>query len=119
MTRASRASPRAGFTLLELSIVLVIIAVVAGMFINMGTSVIATVRLSSTQQKMKANDDGLMQYRTANDRLPCPADLTLATTNTNYGLEAATPGTCTGGTPAANFTGFGATNTLAKAAEGA
>ena len=92
-----------GFTLVELSVVLFIIAIVTGMAIQSGVSVIATARLSATQQKMKAIDNALLAYRNATDRLPCPADLTKAPGTTNYGIEGANPGTCTGGTPAANF----------------
>jgi prepilin-type N-terminal cleavage/methylation domain-containing protein len=40
-----------GFTLLELSIVLVIVAIVTGLSLEMGISVIATSRLTATQQK--------------------------------------------------------------------
>jgi prepilin-type N-terminal cleavage/methylation domain-containing protein len=92
-----------GFTLLELSIVLVIIAIVTGMAIQSGVSVVATARLSATQQKLKAVDQALLAYRNANDRLPCPADLTKAPGAANYGVEGANPGACTGGTPAATF----------------
>ncbi|MGA7081381.1 MAG: prepilin-type N-terminal cleavage/methylation domain-containing protein [Terriglobales bacterium] len=119
-----------GFTLLELSIVLVIIAIVTGMAVSAGMSVVATARISATQKKMEAIDQALMQYRTANNRLPCPGDLTLAPGGTDYGLEAGADGgsaiaigtgacTGTGMLPQANFTGNGATNTLQQAAEGA
>ena len=96
-----------GFTLVELSIVLFIIAVVTGMAISSGVSVVATARLSATQQKMKAVDQALLLYRNANDRLPCPASLTIAPGAANYGVEAANPGTCTGGTPAAKHSANG------------
>src|ERR1039458_6830869 len=95
---------RLGFTLLELSVVLLIIAIITGMSVGMGVSVVATARLTATQKKMKAIEEALMQYRTANDRLPCPTDLTIKQGSANYGVEGATPGTCTGGTPAANYT---------------
>jgi prepilin-type N-terminal cleavage/methylation domain-containing protein len=118
-----------GFTLLELSITLVIIALVTGMALQAGVSMVSTARLSATQKKMTAIDQALMQYRTANGRLPCPGDLTLATSNANYGLEAGAgsgsaiavgTGACTGSgmLPQANFTGAGVTNTGATAAEG-
>lgn len=109
-----------GFTLLEMSIVLVIIALVTGMAMSSSISIIAQARISATQQKMKAIEDALLEYRIANDRLPCPGDNTLATTNANFGLEASNPGTCTGGSPiAANYSAAGTTNTPATAAEGA
>jgi prepilin-type N-terminal cleavage/methylation domain-containing protein len=111
------ARDRVGFTLLELSIVLVIIALVTGMAMQSGISVVETARLTSSQNKMKAIEDALMRYRTAIDRLPCPADLTITSGNVNYGVEAANPGTCTGGTPAADFSAAAANGETA--AEGA
>jgi prepilin-type N-terminal cleavage/methylation domain-containing protein len=108
-----------GFTLLELSIVLIIIAIITGMAMQMSVSVIATARLSATQQKMNIIEAALMQYRTANDRIPCPGDLTLAPGSSNYGIEAANPGICTGGAPSANFTATGVTNSFSASAEGA
>ena len=107
-----------GFTLLELSIVLTIIALITGMAIDAGVSAIATARITATQQKMKPIDAALLAFRNANDRLPCPGDLTIAPGATNYGIEGATPGICTGGTPAANHSAAGATNTWATGAEG-
>ena len=117
--KTAPAEKQRGFTLLELSIVLIIVALVTGMAATSGISIIATARLTGTQNKMKAIDDALMQYRNANDRLPCPGDLTIAPGATNYGVEGTIPGTCIGGSPAANFSAAGATNTTATAAEGA
>lgn len=131
-----------GFTILELSIVLFIIAIVTGISVSSGISVVASMRLVATKNKMQAVENALMQYRVANNRLPCPGDLTLSpitgttgsyiatTAGADYGLEAGADassaigigtGVCTGThmTPAANFTGAGATNTSATGAEGA
>jgi len=127
--KSAPAQSQRGFTLLELAIVLIIISVVIGMSVSMSISVIATARLTATQQKMDAIGQALMQYRTANDRLPCPGDLTLAPGSADYGLEAGADasstigtgtGVCTGAgmLPAANSTAIGTTNTLATAAEG-
>src|SRR5579884_3418275 len=110
---------RRGFTVLELSIVLTIIALVTAMSFSSSLAVLSTARQNATLQKVKTIDQALLAYRTANDRLPCPASLTLAVGNANYGVEAANPGSCTGGTPAANFSANGATNTFATGAEGA
>lgn len=118
-----------GFTLLELSIVLVIIAIVTGMALASGISLVETSRLTATQRKMHIIEEVLMQYRSAHDRLPCPGDLTLAPGSADYGLEAGADasssiatgtGACTGSgmLPQANFTGAGLTNTWQTAAEG-
>jgi len=77
-----------GFTLIEMSVVLVIIALITGMAITGGIATIATARQSSTVKKMAAIDAALMAFRIANNRLPCPADLTRTPSNSYYGVEA-------------------------------
>jgi prepilin-type N-terminal cleavage/methylation domain-containing protein len=119
-----------GFTLIELSIVLIIIALVTGMAVSAGISVVATARLTATQQKMAAIDQALLQFRVANNRLPCPGNLTIAPGGTDFGMEAGADassaiatgtGVCTGTgmLPQANSTAAGVTNTYATGAEGA
>jgi type II secretory pathway pseudopilin PulG len=93
---------------MELGVVLLIISLVTGMAITSGIAVVATARQSATVQRMQAVDQALLLYRNATDRLPCPASLTIAPGAANYGVEGANPGTCTGGTPAANFQTTGA-----------
>ena len=88
---------RRGFTLIELSIVLIIVSLVTGMAISSGIAVVSTARLNATQQKMSAIDDALMTYRIANDRLPCPGNLAISSTSTDYGIEAGADSTSTTG----------------------
>ena len=103
-TRAGSRSKPAGFTLLELSVVLVIIAAITGVGIGMGSSMIDSASRAGTQQKMDTIEAALEAFRLANDRLPCPADARLAASSSNYGQEAANLGSCTGGAPAADAT---------------
>ena len=101
----SRRSPKGagGFSLLELSIVITIIAIVTGISVDMGLYTIETVKEVANNHKLNVIEQALMAYRLANERLPCPADATLAATDANYGVEANNAsGTCTGGTPSAN-----------------
>lgn len=91
-----------GFTLVELSVVLVIIALITGMGISAGVDSLESARRAATQSKLDVIEDALMSFRQRYNRLPCPGDAKLATTDTNYGVEAANLGTCTGGTPAAS-----------------
>jgi uncharacterized membrane protein YgcG len=61
------------------------------------------IQLTQTKQKMELIQKTLYEYRLAFNRLPCPADATIAVSALNFGVEAANPGACTGGVPAANF----------------
>ncbi|HEU5046989.1 MAG TPA: 6-bladed beta-propeller [Rickettsiales bacterium] len=121
----SRSRQRAGFSLVELSVVLLIIALITGMAVSSGISVIASARLTATYKKMDAIEQALLAFRKANDRLPCPASLTLLPSDLKYGYEAGSTsgtvgnGACTGGTPAANAVGYGTVNTGVQGAEGA
>ena len=94
---------RAGFTLLELSIVLALIAVIIGgglVILNASTQ---AAQLNGTVAKMDAIDKAIFNFALANNRIPCPSDLLQVPGATYYGVEAAIPGTCTGGPPAATY----------------
>jgi prepilin-type N-terminal cleavage/methylation domain-containing protein len=82
---------KSGFTLAELSVVLIIIALVAGMTMTSGVTVISAQRYVATKSKMKALEDALMAFRVANDRIPCPSDLSQTQGSATYGTE----GSCT------------------------
>ena len=88
---------RHGFTLVELSVVIAIIAVIAAGTFSMGGSMVESARRVSTQQKLDAIETALMAYRIANNRLPCPSDPTLtdvAAHSATYGYETGAAGTC-------------------------
>ena len=91
-----RKSRKDGFTLIELSVVLVIIALITSMAVKSGIAVLDTARQTATIKKMAAIDKALLAFRAKNDRLPCPAGLTLtqAANSTTYGVESS--GSCTG-----------------------
>jgi len=106
MAGQARAS---GFTLLEMSIVLGIIALIAAGSMTTFTSYMQTSQFNATVAQMDAIEQALKDYSVAFGRLPCPSSLTTLANDTlgNYGAEAANPGTCTGGSPAANFSASG------------
>jgi len=83
---------RRAFTLLEMSIVLVIIGMVVAGGMTIFSGALQKNQLQETQMKMKAIQTALLNFRIANNRLPCPADVTLAlptaSTPTYFGLEA-------------------------------
>ena len=95
-----------GFTLLEMSIVITIISILAGGGVALFMSSLQRFQLQDTYDKMQALQQALYQYRIAYNRLPCPADVTLAVESENFGKEAENKGDCDG-TPAANFHGSG------------
>ncbi len=109
----------AGFSLLELTAVLVIVSIITAMAMSGGSAMLGTAHENATRERMKGIENALASYRAAHNRLPCPADITIADGAANFGVEAATPGTCTGGTPAANRSAAGATNAAATGVEGA
>ncbi len=99
-------SHQKGFTLLELGIVLLIIGTVTGGMMVLFNQNIDQRQIQETNVKMSAIQQALLNYRRAFNRIPCPADATQsmdATSSNYFGVEAANMGTCTGGTPAANF----------------
>src|SRR5450830_1933 len=87
-----------GFTLVEMAVVLVISGLMLGAILGVGNAQIQQARISATKTKQEAIKIALINYITRNNRLPCPAIATLAPGVVGYGLEAATPGTCTGAT---------------------
>jgi hypothetical protein len=88
-----------------MSIVLVIVGtVVTGVIMYLSLTLKQRAG-EETKYKLQVLQQTLLDYRLAFNRIPCPADLTLATTDQNFGAEAANRGDCTGGSPAANFAG--------------
>lgn len=87
-----------GFSLLELTVVLVIIAVILSILLPSITGRVAAARLEATRGKQEQIKTALIAFVAQNKRLPCPAIETLPPTDANYGREATVPGTCTGST---------------------
>ena len=88
-----------GFTLLEMSIVLAIIAVVMGSGLAIFSAALEKQQLQQTNAKLAAIQKALLTYRTANNRIPCPADITYPYASQYFGVEGENPGNCTTGTP--------------------
>jgi prepilin-type N-terminal cleavage/methylation domain-containing protein len=76
-----------GYSLLELSISLAIIATIlaAGFSMINGSSVLA--KRKDTEKRMKIIEKAIASYAAIYDRIPCPADLNLADNNSNSGIE--------------------------------
>jgi len=98
---------RRGFSLVELSVVLVIIAIVIGGGMATFSAYVQKSQVDLTVSRMDAIENALLNYSAAFGRIPCPASLTLTSTSSNYGVESANQGSCVGGSPAANYTATG------------
>lgn len=89
-----------GFSLIEISMVVVIMAIIAGSVLALVSVQQARAKVSATQTKQEAIKQALINFIARNSRLPCPAVATLAQGAANYGVEAnasANPA-CTGTT---------------------
>ena len=78
---------RKAFSLLELSVVILIIAILATTVMSVSIGVIRDARDSVTKDRMKEIYKAMGEYLAANHRLPCPASAQLVNNNASYGLE--------------------------------
>ncbi len=96
-----------GFTLLELSIVVAIVALMIAAMLPLMTQEQERRRNKELNFRMDQIEAALQKFVEVNNRLPCPAPRGYATDNASYGLENTAAGTCTspGGTygPASNI----------------
>src|SRR5437868_13709507 len=77
----------AGFSLLEMSIVLVIISTMAAGAITYLSVSLDRRGLYETQHKLAVIQDTLMNFRLAYNRIPCPAVMTETYGTANFGAE--------------------------------
>jgi prepilin-type N-terminal cleavage/methylation domain-containing protein len=86
---------RQGFSLLELSIVLTIIAIVVAGSLTVGSAKITQGEIKSTYDEMLVIKDALRAFAKTNQRLPCPAPLSAIPGGATYGIaQVATTTTC-------------------------
>lgn len=95
--------PRSGFTLLEMAVVITIVAIIIASAMTMGNRWITAERYRVTNRNFDAIERAMLTHLRTYRRLPCPSDISLTPGNGQFGVEAANPGPCTGGVPAANF----------------
>ena len=74
-------SDKAGFSLVELSVVLVVIALITGMTVAAGVGALESTKRAATINKMDEIEKALLAFRIKYGRLPCPADATMAPTD--------------------------------------
>lgn len=76
-----------GFSLVELAIALVIIALVLVLFIGASSGFISSKRNEVTTVKLKAIETAIALFVAQNKRLPCPADGTISAGTPGSGVE--------------------------------
>ncbi len=75
-----------GFTIIELSVVLTVIALIAGSALAVGASRIEAQKIKATQERIDFIMETIELYVRQFCALPCPADGNLAPDNANFGL---------------------------------
>ncbi|MHB1290583.1 MAG: prepilin-type N-terminal cleavage/methylation domain-containing protein [Sulfuricella sp.] len=78
---------RAGFTLVEMAIVLVIVGLLLGGLLMPLSTQVEQRRISETQKALEEIKEALVGFAIANGRLPCPAPAATATGAAGAGLE--------------------------------
>jgi prepilin-type N-terminal cleavage/methylation domain-containing protein len=86
-----------GFSLVEMSIVLVILAVVLSGLLPFITESMRAREQETTMERMKIIEDAMTAYALANGTLPCPANNTLAVDDANFGVASTDTADCTNG----------------------
>jgi prepilin-type N-terminal cleavage/methylation domain-containing protein len=76
-----------GYTLVEISVVLVIISLLTAGGLTLGAGMVNQAAHIDTGKILNQIDQSLRDYYTVNGRLPCPAARDLAITDTNFGRE--------------------------------
>jgi hypothetical protein len=103
-------SKKTAFSLIELSIVVLIIAILITGSLSSSISAINNAKVKSTRERMDEIYKALGNYLLINGRLPCPASiLELKSSSSTYGTSVGTAGTCSG-TGIYTSTTSGATN---------
>lgn len=81
-------SRQRGFTLIEMALVLAVIGLMVGGGIMAIGPILLQAKINQTNAAMDQIEAALVVFAIRNNRLPCPADGSLANTNANYGTEA-------------------------------
>jgi prepilin-type N-terminal cleavage/methylation domain-containing protein len=96
---ARRESAAAGFTLIEIAVVIVILSLLLAMIAGIATAMLGQQRREATRQRLAGVETAIALFVSQNQRLPCPANGALAGTDANAGLEQITaPGLPTAST---------------------
>ena len=82
------------FTMLEMSVVILILGIILIGTINFQIFTDKKSKENITTDKIARIEQAIREYFIENEKLPCPSDLTLSSTNTSYGEELRTSDVC-------------------------
>lgn len=77
-----------GFTLIELSIVIIIISLILSGLMTLQNQRLRVEKSNDLSRKLDAIAEALYQYRLVNNKLPCPANASVANSDADFGLQA-------------------------------
>ncbi len=80
-------NPQAGFTMIELSIVTLIFALVTLPLLNLYSGYVHAQKRAVTVERIETISAQVRLYRPSTFSYPCPADATLSINDANYGFE--------------------------------
>lgn len=75
-----------GFTLLELALATMIIGILTVPLLNMYKAGSSGASIRETEKSLQLTSEALVEFAANNERYPCPASLTLAPGEPNYGM---------------------------------
>lgn len=77
----------AGFTLVEIAVVIVVLSLLLAMIAGIATAMVGQQRREVSRQRLAGVETALALFVSQNRRLPCPADGRLTAADANAGLE--------------------------------
>jgi hypothetical protein len=92
---------KSGFTLIMVSILLTVAALIFVSVLPGKEAGDVNQKMINNTKKLERVEEAMRSFMAFKGRRPCPAQGSYAVTSQYFGMEAANPGTCTGGTPAA------------------
>jgi prepilin-type N-terminal cleavage/methylation domain-containing protein len=101
-----RKSKPSAFSLIELSVVITIVALITAATLSLNVSSANSNKVKITNERIKAIYDAMGMYLAKNAKLPCVAPINLAKTNSSYGIA----GDCT--TTPSSGSGYWISNTF-------
>lgn len=93
----TRKNKKRAFSLIEISVVLLIIAIFVSGALTVSVSVVNSQKAKITKERMAEIYRAIGRFVATNYRLPCPAPLTLSKNSAGYAIELGAPGVCSGG----------------------